>query len=61
MRLAVVEALPDATHPGDAKRSKFEDVCGPHVVDVGRGPASIIQLPHLTAGFVVASGLCMVI
>ena len=51
---AVVEALPDAAHAGDAQRAQTEDVGGAHVVDVRSDPAAVVELPKVRRRLMVA-------
>lgn len=53
--LLVVEAFPDTREPGNTYWTKVYDVGCSHVVDVGSCPASVVQLPHVVAGLVVAA------
>ncbi len=53
VRLAVVEALPDAAHAGDAQGADAEHVGGAEVVDVGGDPAAFVELPEVRGGLVV--------
>lgn len=54
MRLAIVKALPNATQSGNAQRPHAQHVCRAHVVDIGRDPAAIVELPQVRGGLVVA-------
>lgn len=54
MRLLVIVTLPNAREPGYSKRSQSDDVCCAHVVDPRCDPASVVELPHIITGFVVA-------
>jgi hypothetical protein len=53
MGFAVVEALPDARHAGNAEGPKTEDICGAHVIDVGGHPAPVEEFPEMGARLVV--------
>ncbi|KAL3297921.1 lariat debranching enzyme [Colletotrichum asianum] len=54
VRLAVIEALPDAAHRRDPQRAQAQHVRRAEVVDVGRRPAAVVELPQVRRGLVVA-------
>ena len=45
----------DAAQAGDAQAAKPHDARGAQVVDVGRHPAAVVQLPQVVGGLVVAA------
>lgn len=55
VRLTIVKAFPDARHAGNAKWPQAKDVGGTHVVDIGRNPAAVVELPEMRARLVIAS------
>lgn len=50
----VVPVVENARQPADAQAAKVDDARGAHVVDVGRGPAAVVELPEVVCRLVVA-------
>jgi hypothetical protein len=55
MGLVVVKALPDARQSSNSNGTQANDVGGTKVIDVWGNPATVIKLPKMRAGLVIAS------
>lgn len=54
MGLPVVPSLPDATQTSDPQRAQPQYVGCTHIVNVGRDPATVVQLGQVGGGLVIA-------
>ena len=53
--LLVIVAFPDTGQSSDAERSELENIGSAHIVDVGSGPATVIEFEKVIASLMISA------